>query len=322
MKKTNPLSLDSVPGFGKLLKAYLSSSNGKLPNSKYFDSTITEELLDFRTKFDHREILFQRLTVQNSALVLSEKTQANILLLKEKNTVTITTGHQLALMGGPLFVTYKILTAIKLSEQYKLAFPAYNFVPVFWLASEDHDFEEINAFTVHGKEFKWETNQSGAVGSFSTQGIRELIHRLENDINGLDPDLLSIFKKAYAKNNLSEATRYLANELFGEYGLVIIDGNDASLKKLFVPVLENEVQDKTTFNNVSLTNKKLEEAGFEPSINPRELNLFFLTEQDRKRLEFANNGIKTVDDSLSWSIEDFLKCFNVELHSFNLITIL
>lgn len=307
MKKTQTLSLDSVPGFGKLLKAFVSSANESLPASNYFDSTLVQNRLDFRTKFEHRDILFQRLTAQNSVIDISEKTRSNIELIKEKNTVCITTGHQLALMGGPLFVTYKILTAIKLCQQYKSQFPAYNFVPVYWLASEDHDFEEINNFTVHGKEFKWETQERGAVGKFSTQGISDLILQMENEINGLDPDLLSKFKLAYSKNNLSEATRFLANELFGQYGLIIIDGNDTTLKKLFVPVLEKEVQEKATFKNVSSTNKKLEEAGFEPAINPRELNLFFLTENDRKRLEFSNESVKTVDNTSSWSIHDFLK---------------
>ncbi|TDA74551.1 bacillithiol biosynthesis BshC, partial [Halomonas marinisediminis] len=74
----------------------------------------------------------------------SELTQKNIQLLKEENTFTVTTGHQLNLFTGPLYFLYKIVSTINLCEQLKTEFPKQNFVPIYWMATEDHDFEEIN----------------------------------------------------------------------------------------------------------------------------------------------------------------------------------
>jgi bacillithiol biosynthesis cysteine-adding enzyme BshC len=299
MKKAISIDLNSVPGFGKLLKSHLSTNSG-------FESKTIEKQLNFRSEFKHREILNSRLIEQNKTIDLSSETQKNIALIKEKNTVCITTGHQLALIGGPLFVAYKILTTVKLAKQYKQKYPTHNFVPVFWLASEDHDKAEIDHFTVHGKDFHWETTQTGAVGKFNTDGIISLLENIEKEINGLDSNLIDLFKKAYLQKNISEATRYFVNELFGEYGVIIIDGDDKELKKLFLPTIKQEVTNKLAFTNVNITNEKLKAKGFEPAINPRELNLFLLTENDRKRIEFNEKRLRTTDESFNWSIDEFI----------------
>jgi uncharacterized protein YllA (UPF0747 family) len=67
-------------------------------------------------------------------------------ILLEENTFTVTTGHQLNIFTGPLYIIYKIVTTINLARALKNAYPEYNFVPVYWMASEDHDFEEIATF--------------------------------------------------------------------------------------------------------------------------------------------------------------------------------
>ncbi|RZK34902.1 MAG: bacillithiol biosynthesis BshC, partial [Hymenobacter sp.] len=88
---------------------------------------------------------------------------ANLELLAQDTTFTITTGHQLNLFTGPLYFVYKIVSAIKLSQQLKAAYPAYDFVPVYWLATEDHDFAEINSFPLFGKTYSW-SGPGGAAG--------------------------------------------------------------------------------------------------------------------------------------------------------------
>ncbi len=303
MKKANSIDLNTVPGFGKLLKYYLSSSDN-------FDKKSIEKRLIFRGEFEHRELLYTLLTEQNKNIILGSESKKNIELLKEKNTVCVTTGHQLTLMGGPLFVTYKILTVVKLVKEYSALFPDHHFVPVFWLASEDHDKAEIDHFTLHGKDFHWETDQTGAVGKFKNDGIISLIETIEKEINGLDTHLLDVFKKAYAQPDLSAATRFLVNELFGSYGIVIIDGDDKNLKQLLLPVIKQEINEKLVYTNVTKTNERLKSNGFEPTINPRELNLFLLTEHDRKRIEFTETGFRTVDDHFVWTIDEFMAYAN------------
>lgn len=89
---------------------------------------------------------------QYSNVSISDATLENIKLLENKDTFTITTGHQLNLFTGPLYFLYKILSTINLSETLAEQFPLQRFVPVYWMATEDHDFEEINYFNFKGKK--------------------------------------------------------------------------------------------------------------------------------------------------------------------------
>jgi uncharacterized protein YllA (UPF0747 family) len=91
-----------------------------------------------------RQILVTELKKQYENIETSPKSKANIENLLNDNTFTVTCGHQLNLFTGPLYFIYKIITTIKLAEQLKTRFPESNFVPIYWMASEDHDFEEIN----------------------------------------------------------------------------------------------------------------------------------------------------------------------------------
>ncbi len=88
-------------------------------------------------------------------------------LLSDTKTFTICTGHQLCLFTGPLYFIYKIISTIKLAKELKINFPEYNFIPVYWMASEDHDFAEINHINLFGKKIEWD--KKVAEGSSSQQ---------------------------------------------------------------------------------------------------------------------------------------------------------
>ena len=111
----------------------------------------------------------------------------NIDSLLKDNTFTITTGHQLNLLTGPLYFIYKIISVINLSESLNKKYKKYNFVPIYWMASEDHDFKEINNFSVQGKKFEWDSDQTGMVGDFKLNTelsfiLLFLIKNLKNDL--------------------------------------------------------------------------------------------------------------------------------------------
>lgn len=148
-------------------------------------------------------------------------TAQNLELLKQDNTYTITTGHQLNIFAGPLYFLYKIATAIKLARQLKTAHPDKNFVPVYWMASEDHDFAEINYTNIGGKKVHWWYEASGATGRIDPVSMRQALNQYKGvlGMEGHATDLAEIVETAYTKfDKLADATRYLVNSLFGQYG--------------------------------------------------------------------------------------------------------
>jgi bacillithiol synthase len=223
----------------------------------------------------------------------SEATVASIRALGGENCYTVTTGHQLCLFTGPLYFIYKILSVIRLAEKLGREFPSSKFVPVYWLAGEDHDFAEVNHLHVFGKRIEWPGTGSGAVGAMSTKGLDEVHRQLGEILGESEPAkaLLSLFERAYLRHStLADATRYLVNELFGKYGLVTADGNDAELKKQFRNEFRKDILEGAVAPVVNGTIAKLESLGYEAQVKPREVNVFLLRPGLRARIERKEKG--------------------------------
>ena len=213
------------------------------PTLENFEKQITEK----KTHYINRAVLVDVLSKQNASLSLSLKSKLNIESLKENSTFTVTTGHQLCLFTGPIYFIYKIISTINLAEQLEEKYPNNKFVPVFWMATEDHDFQEINHIHLFGKKITWDSKQSGAVGRMNLDGLESILMELKSVLgNSENADkLISLFEKSYlTHNNLADATRYLVNELFAKYGLVILDGDDKSLKEQFISTIKKDVLDQ------------------------------------------------------------------------------
>jgi len=268
--------------FSKIICDYLDQKDSlkryynNFPNIEGFKNQIEEKSVSISK--EDRKVLYDCLKRQTKHLSLSEATQENLLLLQDKNTFTVTTGHQLNLFTGPLYFLYKIISAINLAGELKENFPDKNFVPVYWMATEDHDFEEICYFNYKGKRLQWDKDVQGAVGRTSNEGLDGVFKMIEEYFgsNKHAVRLKQLFQDAYLKHStLTEATRYLANELFSAYGLVIVDGDDPDLKRLFIPCIKEELTRQTCFEQVSETNKALGES-YAIQVNPREVNLNFI----------------------------------------------
>ena len=280
------------------------------PNIEGFKEQLTIKKQSFKKQA--REVLVEALKKQYLKVTTSKKTNQNIQSLLDKNTFTITTGHQLNLFTGPLYFLYKIISVINLSKQLKKEFPTYHFVPVYWMATEDHDFEEINYFNFKQKKINWNRNSKSAVGRLSTDGLEEVVNIFKKEVGSSKNALYitELFKKAYINHNtLTEATRFLANELFGENGLVIIDGDDKGLKQQFIPFVKDELLNQTSFKEVSKTIESLEK-NYKIQVNPRELNLFYLTNEIRERIVVENGMYKTVDTHYTWTKDEILEHLN------------
>ncbi|WP_034041167.1 bacillithiol biosynthesis cysteine-adding enzyme BshC [Wocania ichthyoenteri] len=289
-------------------KNELNSSYNRFPKLENFKDQIEEKRRSEFVSESHRIVLASVLKKQYQNIQASKGTLQNIELLKSENTFTITTGHQLNLFTGPLYFLYKIISTINLSKVLKEAYPKYNFVPVYWMATEDHDFEEINYFNFEGKKVQWNKQSNGAVGELSTNGLDKVFELFSKELSSSkNADYLKqLFEEAYIKHdNLTDATRFLANQLFKDYELVIIDANDADLKKQFIPFIEDELLNQTSFTEVSKTNIKLEKS-YNIQVNPREINLFYLKENLRERIVFEDNVYKVNNTDITFNKDEIL----------------
>lgn len=270
-------------------------------------------LLKNKKVIGNRDLLAQVLTKQYQSIPTSgnyASAQSNIDLLKSDNTYTITTGHQLNIFAGPLYFIYKIVTAIKLASQLKEKFPDKNFVPVYWMASEDHDFAEINYTNIGGKKVHWWYEASGATGRIDPVTMRQALNQYKG-VLGLDhhaEELAEIVENAYAKfSKLADATRYLVNALFGQYGLVIIDADDHDLKKQFAHIIEEDIIEQHSSKNIDSTNEQLKKQHVHIQVNPREINFFYLSDGLRERIIFEDGGYKVLNTEISFTKEELQK---------------
>ena len=142
-------------------KADLKPFYNRFPLLENFEAQIEEKQQSYNKS--NRSDVVKALMMQYEDLSISSMTLTNIDLLKHGTTFTVTTGHQLNLFTGPLYFFYKIISTINLCKTLKDRYPHYNFVPVYWMATEDHDFAEINFFNFKGKKVQWNRDASGAV---------------------------------------------------------------------------------------------------------------------------------------------------------------
>jgi len=297
--------------FSRLIIDYLNEKQelkkwyNRFPEPENFKAQIAEKGANLPS--GNRKILVEALEKQYAHSAVSDATKANIASLAKDNTFTVTTGHQLNLFTGPLYFLYKIVSAVNLADELRQKHPDHHFVPVYWMATEDHDFEEISYFNFKGKKFRWNRESSGAVGRLSTQGLEDVFELFKLDIGPSENagTIANLFRKAYLEHrNLAEATRYLANALFGKYGLVIIDGDDRELKRVFAPYVKQELTQQVSYAKVSGTTRDF--APYSVQVNPREINLFYLDDKIRERIVFENGKYFVNETAISFTPDEIL----------------
>ncbi|WP_143959597.1 bacillithiol biosynthesis cysteine-adding enzyme BshC [Litoribacter populi] len=221
--------------------------------------------------------------------------------LRDSRTFTVTTGHQLNLMTGPLYFIYKIVSTINLAEKLNKEYPECHFIPVYWMATEDHDFAEINHFNFDGEKYQWNSQQTGAVGDFV----------LDDELKGLLkkwrflPDFL---KDAYeSSENLAVAVRKYVHHLFGEKGLVIVDGHDVKLKQLFAPIIEADILEGKASELVQQSTQELEELSYKTQVHSREINFFYLDKGLRERIVKVEDSFEVLNTDIKYSESELRK---------------
>ncbi len=270
-----------------------------------------QKAIEARKKFGtNREVLAEELKKQYKAVAASDKVKKNIELLLSEDTFTITTAHQNNIFTGPLYFIYKIIHAIKLADHLKASLPKQNFVPVFYIGSEDADLDELNHIYPGGEKLVWKTKQTGAVGRMKVdKDLINLIDLMEGQLSVLPNgnEIVSQIKKYYTEGTtIQDATFRFVNNLFAEYGLVVLLPDNAALKKQMIKLFEDDLLHQRASGIVEDTTLKLSKAGYKVQVNPREINLFYLTEDKRERIVKQGTRYKAQGTSLDLP-EDELK---------------
>jgi len=306
--------------FSKTVLDYIDQSPALKPFFAYTPSLRgIKKAIEDRKQFKYnRKVLVQELNKQYAAVEISERTKNNIEALASQNTFTFTTAHQNNIFTGPLYFIYKILHTIKLAEYCKTNLPEYNFVPVFYIGTEDADLDELNHIYVDGQKLAWNTKQKGAVGRMKVdKELVKLIGLMEGQLSVLPSgkEIVDLMKDCYKEgDSIQSSTFKIVNALFGEYGLVVLLPDNTELKRQMIPIFKDDLLHQTASDIVEETADRVDKAGYKVQANPREINLFYLKDNVRERIEKRNTQYSPqgvlwtiINSQLSFKEEDILR---------------
>lgn len=312
-------SFNSLP-FTSLFKNYIQQQDDIL---QFFscnplsDHDLDNKINSFEFKGD-RSLTVKLLSEYNQQFDAPPQTLNNIEKLADNNTLAVVTGQQLTLYGGPLFTIYKILRTITLSSEWERKYNR-KIIPVFWLADEDHDVEEISKIgipqTDELEELLFNTSSDKslmAADIILNSSFDEFRSQVKNALSETDftPDLWKILNKCYAEGvRVDRAFGKFILHLFGKYGLVLAGSRDVNIKRhLKTPLMHSVKEREQIEKSLRNTTKKLEENGYHGQVYIQKSNLFYINPAgERIRIEYEDKRWKTDDGKKSWDNTQLLE---------------
>lgn len=242
--------------------------------------------------------------------------QQQIDLLQNEQTYTVCTAHQPNLLTGPIYFLYKIAHTIALANYLNKRYPQKKFIPIYYMGSEDNDWDELAHFNFNQQTFTWDYPElKGAFGRAETKYAADILKKVLSYIgpsNDHTNQLKQMLTKAYAEEStISKATQSLVHALFGEYGLLVFNPDDRLVKEKMIPLFEKELLERKSFGLCQEQSQKIN-AYYPTQANPRPINLFYLNETGRNRIEWNNDQYSIVNTSLTFAQEQILN----ELYNF------
>lgn len=301
-----------IPQFSNKDIAYAVGNPALRPFYQYEVSidAFEQVIEDKKKDYTDRQLLVSVLREQYAHYDAGALTLANIEALGADSTFTVTTAHQPCLLTGPLYFIYKCFSTINLAESLNQAYPAYRFVPVFVLGSEDHDFEEINHIQLFGKKLQWENAESGSCGKMNTDSLQPLLESLASILGNSKnaQEILGLIRQAYTVHDtFGAATVHLVSKLFSEYGLIVLDMNHLAFKRKFEPLMRRELLEQASRGLIEAAAAGLEAAGFSGQAHAREINLFYMREQLRERIVQEGEIFKVLNTDYNFTREQILE---------------
>src|SRR5690625_4824726 len=202
--KTESIDYAETGYFSRLILDYLQEAEALRPFYTYSPNHPDYgKIIENRKKFPtNRSLLVGELRNLYKNIPADKAVKQNIQQLEKENTFTVCTAHQPSLFTGYLYFVYKILHTIKLAALLKKQYPQYHFVPVFYMGSEDNDLEELGTVHVNGQTYRWQTEQSGAVGRMRPDGMAALIEEITGELGHTDyvAEIKKILESAYLEH--------------------------------------------------------------------------------------------------------------------------
>jgi len=311
------LNYEEIPQLSIKDKKYIREDESLRPFYKYSPTlnSFEQVFADKKFSLEKRETLVSVLKKQYTKIGVpkSDPVWNSIQSLEKENVFTVITAHQPSLFTGPLYYVIKIFSTINLANQLNKKYPNKKVIPVFITGGEDHDFEEVNHLNIFGKRIQWENAEKGSVGMMNTKTLSDSLSQLEEILG--DSENAQTLKKIIGGTHkkftkYSEAVLSMVHEFFGKYGLVVLDMNNADLKNQFAPILKDELENQTSAKFVRKSIEQLEAIQYPNQAFPRDINLFYLKDQMRNRIEFVNGVYKVLDSEIEFSKKEILKEVN------------
>src|ERR1035437_9452195 len=329
------INFSDIPGHQNLFLDYLNEFNNLKSFYKYNFRDRQEYSHLFKSVSESprsfRENVADIINSQYSGRKTSPKTAKNISLLKNKKTLAVITGQQLGILGGPMYTFYKIITAVKLSKHLSERYEDYQFVPVFWLEGDDHDFDEISYIKLINDNnelvnIKYTDNALEDVNRGSV-GYQKLLNTINSFFEEVDKnvrktdfttEIMENLKSFYSDGTpFKQAFSDLLFWLFDQHGLIIFDPHDKGIKRLLVPVFQKEIsgfrEHTAKLVNVSATLDEL----YHAQVKVRPVNLFLNYEDGRYLIEPVENEFRLRGKRKKFTFEDLNSLIESESEKFS-----
>ena len=294
------LPFAQIPQTTRLFTDFLSYSPSVrpfYPHSPHFSEWVKAQASTLQYDPARREKVSAILERQNSSWGASPQTLSSIRRLRQ-GAAAVVTGQQVGLFGGPMFAIYKALTAIKLAEESAAA--GIDAVPVFWLATYDHDLAEVNHVSVPGSDgtLRTLTTSSHSVAGAPVSAVRlgeEILPVVEEAAALLgDSEVSQFLRESYRPGeSLGTAFARFFTRLFSQWGVILLDASDPELHRVASPIYRKAIERAEDLDAALLTRgQELEKAGYyqQVKVTPSSVLLFTLHNGARTAIHRRING--------------------------------
>jgi bacillithiol synthase len=319
------LPIDLLPHQPKLLRDYLQS-HGRV--SAFFQhQPDLENILKVARALDYpaarRAAVAAVLRQQNELLGAAPATFANLSRL-EKGAVAVVSGQQVGLFSGPGYAVYKAIAAVRIAKD--LTEQGVDAVPVFWMATEDHDLDEVRrtSFFNDGKLIEFELPQGAGNGApvgrvplgAEVEALQQAAVTL---LGGEQGELATLLNECYrAEETYGSAFGKLFARLLKHAGLILLDPLDLRLHGLAQPLFSRAVEERDAIDEALLQrDKQLEQAGYAPQVKvtSRSTVLFHISREGRQVITDGEGKFQSGERT--WNKQELLDAVRSEPENFS-----